>query len=89
MISSVLKELGISEKHQGNSTGNNWFGSGQTFDSYSPVDGEKIGTTSSLNIEEYENCIQQAEKAFVQFQHLNEEKWFVNWAMPCAKKRVH
>ena len=67
MISSVLKELGISEKHQGNSTGNNWFGSGQTFDSYSPVDGEKIGTTSSLNIEEYENCIQQAEKAFVQF----------------------
>ena len=67
MISAILKELGISENHKGNSTGTKWFGSGKSFDSYSPVDGKKIGTTSSLSIEEYENCIQQAEKAFVEF----------------------
>ena len=67
MISAILKELGISENHQGNSTGSKWFGSGKSFDSYSPVDGKKIGATSSLSIEEYENCIQQAEKAFVEF----------------------
>ena len=67
MISAILKELGISENHQGNSTGSKWFGSGKSFDSYSPVDGKKIGTTTSLSIEEYENCIQQAEKAFVEF----------------------
>lgn len=67
MISSVLKALDISAKHEGNSTGKSWFGSGASFDAYSPVDGKKIGTTTSLTIEEYENCIQQAENAFVQF----------------------
>ena len=67
MISSVLKALDISAKHEGNSTGKSWFGSGESFDAYSPVDGKKIGTTTSLTIEEYENCIQQAENAFVQF----------------------
>ncbi|MGB2086876.1 MAG: aldehyde dehydrogenase family protein [Flavobacteriaceae bacterium] len=70
MISAALKELGISENHQGNSTGQNWFGKGNAFNSFSPVDGKKIGSTTALSIEEYEQCITQAEHAFEAFRKI-------------------
>lgn len=70
MITSVLNQLGITTKHLGNSSGLNWFGNGENFSSFSPVDGQEIGETTSLTIDEYEHCITQAEDAFEQFRRI-------------------
>ena len=70
MIATVLKQLGITTEHLGNSTGSNWFGTGEAFASFSPVDGHKIGETTSLSIDQYERCITQAEDAFEQFRQI-------------------
>ena len=70
MITSVLKQLGITTEHLGNSTGSNWFGTGEAFASFSPVDGQKIGETTSLTVDEYEDCITQAEDAFEEFRKI-------------------
>ena len=70
MIATALKTLGITEDTLGNSTGNQWFGSGATFTSFSPVDGGKIGQTCSLTVEEYDRCMTTAENAFLEFRKI-------------------
>jgi aldehyde dehydrogenase (NAD+) len=63
---SIFKDLpGISEKNHGVSTGTRWIkGDGGSIDSYSPVDGKLIGSVTKAGRKNYDEVIQQAEKAF-------------------------
>jgi aldehyde dehydrogenase (NAD+) len=54
-----LQTLGIEATNQGVSTGVNWLNSqGSLIDSYSPVDGRKIGATKTTDINAYNQVIQ-------------------------------
>lgn len=60
-----LKTLGIQEHNSGVSTGLTWLtSSGEKIESFSPVDGKKIGTVTAADKESYEKVMQQAEAAF-------------------------
>ena len=59
-----LKELGLEAKNAGTSTGIQSSDSGTYIDSYSPVDGQLIGSASQTTEEEYEKVIQTAQEAF-------------------------
>ena len=44
-MKNILSDLGLDKNHAGTATGLNWLNSGKkSFNSYSPVDGEKIGS---------------------------------------------
>jgi len=67
-MQEVLQHLGISTKNSGASTGSQWAeGNGKTITSFSPVDGKKIAEVSSCTNEAYEQIIDSAEKAFLQW----------------------
>lgn len=60
-----LKKLGLKTRNQGTWTGlNDITGSRRYIDSYSPVDGEFIGSVSITTREQYEQVIQSATDAF-------------------------
>ncbi|MBL7725572.1 MAG: aldehyde dehydrogenase family protein [Chitinophagaceae bacterium] len=60
-----LKALGIEQTNKGISTGTQWINSsGATIDSFSPVDGKKIGSVIAADTESYETVIRKAEEAF-------------------------
>lgn len=59
-----LKELGLDAKNAGTSTGANTLDSGKYIDSYSPVDGQLIGSVSETTTEEYEQVMKTAQEAF-------------------------
>ena len=60
-----LKKLGLKTKNQGAWTGlNDISGSRRYLDSYSPVNGEFIGSVSITTREQYDQVIQAAELAF-------------------------
>ena len=60
-----LKTLKIEEKNKGVSTGTNWINStGETIDSFSPVDGKKIASVTATDKESYEAVVKKAEEAF-------------------------
>lgn len=60
-----LKALGIEQTNKGISTGTQWINSsGATIDSFSPVDGKKIGSVLAADKESYEAVINKAEEAF-------------------------
>jgi aldehyde dehydrogenase (NAD+) len=60
-----LKTLQISSSNQGVSTGTEWITSqGGYLDSFSPVDGKKIGSVTMTDKESYETVIRKAEEAF-------------------------
>ena len=42
-MTEALQKLGVKAINEGTSTGNQWFSNGETFESYSPVDGQLIG----------------------------------------------
>ncbi|MBT8253725.1 MAG: aldehyde dehydrogenase family protein [Flavobacteriaceae bacterium] len=60
----ALKKLGVQTINDGTSTGDNWFGNGDIIKSYSPVDGQLIGSVRSTTKEDYERVIQTATEAF-------------------------
>ncbi len=63
-----LKTLNIDPLSKGVSTGSNWLTStGETIDSFSPVDGEKIGSVISADKNSYEAVINKAEEAFLEW----------------------
>ncbi len=71
-----LKALGIEATNNGVSTGTGWIRSkGETIDSFSPVDGKKIGSVITADKESYEAVIKKAEEAFT------------TWRMMPAPKR--
>lgn len=60
-----LKTLGIQSTNKGVSTGTQWISStGETIDSFSPVDGKKIGSVVAADKNAYETVITKAEEAF-------------------------
>jgi len=60
-----LKDLGIGTTNQGVSTGVQWIGStGETINSFSPVDGKCIGNVTAADKKSYETVISKAEEAF-------------------------
>ncbi|MCH2232729.1 MAG: aldehyde dehydrogenase family protein [Crocinitomicaceae bacterium] len=64
-IQEVLKQLGIEANNNGASTGANWFPTtGEKIDSYSPVDGQLIGSVNAATEADYENCIVKGQEAF-------------------------
>ena len=66
-IENALNKLGILELNKGTSTGNNWFPGTDTIASYSPVDGNLIGSVTTTSKEEYEQVIETAQTAFNQW----------------------
>jgi len=60
-----LEILKVGAQNKGVSTGVEWLNSkGQTIDSFSPVDGKKIGSVTGADKEAYEVVIKKAEEAF-------------------------
>ena len=65
-IKNILTDLGISENNSGVMIGGRGFGSGVKINSYSPTDGEIIGSVTSATKEDYEEAIKAASGAFVE-----------------------
>tara|TARA_B100000902_G_scaffold357273_1_gene371615 strand:+ start:3765 stop:5294 length:1530 start_codon:yes stop_codon:yes gene_type:complete len=63
-IQKTLSSLGIQEVNPGTSTGARSFSSGPTIKSYSPVNGDLIGSVTQTTKEEYEKVIGCATLAF-------------------------
>jgi aldehyde dehydrogenase (NAD+) len=64
-IAEVLKTLGISGQNYGASTGLKHIqATGPKIDSFSPVNGELIGSVNTATAQDYEHVIATAEKAF-------------------------
>ncbi len=62
---SLLSSLGISDENSGVSTGNSWLnGQGESWKSFSPVDGALIATVRGANEAEYNTVVEKAEAAF-------------------------
>lgn len=64
-IAQTLENLGIKELNFGASTGlESWKTNGEIIASYSPVDGNLIGSVTAATAEDYEKIIKKAEEAF-------------------------
>jgi aldehyde dehydrogenase (NAD+) len=69
-----LQELKIQKENQGSSTGAKWIQSkGETIQSFSPVDNQLIGAVVTTDAAAYEQVIQTAEAAFIEWR---------NWPAP-------
>ena len=65
MNTSFLKKLDLHKKNEGTWTGLKSFKSASYIESYSPVDGELIGSVSITSGKDYEKVIKTAQKAFL------------------------
>ncbi len=63
-IKEALKKLGVKDINEGSSTGMNWFSNGDLIQSYSPVDGQLIGSVKTTTESDYQKVIESAEEAF-------------------------
>ena len=64
-MKDFLKDLGLYERNEGTSTGQNWIASsGTVIKSFSPVDGKKIGEVKGSSSDNYETVVSQAQNAF-------------------------
>ena len=63
-IETSLLALGIKKNNPGTSTGKNFFANGEDLHSYSPVDGQLIGTVKTTSAADYEKVIATAEEAY-------------------------
>ncbi len=62
---AFLKELGITATNNGVSTGQTWIKSkGETIVSFSPVDGNKIGSVTGADKKSYDAVVAKAQQAF-------------------------
>ena len=68
-IKKVLKQLGIKEGvNNGASTGENWLETkGEVYDSFTPVDGSKIGQVRLASVEDYNQVVKTARKGFLEW----------------------
>ncbi|WP_298716970.1 aldehyde dehydrogenase family protein, partial [Chitinophaga sp.] len=63
-----LQETGIMARQSGVGTGTKWLaGEGSDIESFSPVDGKRIASVTAATSGEYEQLIQSAEAAFLQW----------------------
>ncbi len=63
-IQKALQALGIKEINEGTSTGSKFFASGETIDSYSPVDGALIAKVKTTSRADYDRVMETATNAF-------------------------
>lgn len=63
-IKRALQELGIQSVNDGTSTGSHWFSNGELIHSYSPVDGQLIGSVKTTTQEDYGQIMATALEAF-------------------------
>ncbi|HLV43025.1 MAG TPA: aldehyde dehydrogenase family protein, partial [Brumimicrobium sp.] len=65
-IKEVLSQLGVkNEVNKGASTGKNWIDTkGDVIDSFTPVDGSKIGQVKLASVEDYNKAVDVATSAF-------------------------
>ncbi len=64
-IGEMLKRLGISDLNQGVTTGTQWYDTqGPVTESVTPVDGSVIAKVKNATLEDYEEVVKQAQKAF-------------------------
>jgi aldehyde dehydrogenase (NAD+) len=67
-MQDILNQLGIQPVNGGASTGKQWIKTaGKKIVSYSPVDGKNIATVTACDDEGYENVLNQAQKAFLEW----------------------
>src|SRR5690554_190478 len=68
-INKVLSQLGVkNEVNRGASTGKNWIDTkGEVIDSHTPVDGSKIGQVQLASVEDYNEAVEVASKAFYEW----------------------
>lgn len=69
-ILDALHKLGVRAKNNGTSTGTYSEGHGESIKSYSPVDGELIGTVTATTREEYDHVIDRAQDTFKQWRNV-------------------
>jgi aldehyde dehydrogenase (NAD+) len=67
-ITSVLRDLGITEENNGTSTGLNSTGDGENISSYSPADGTHIAKVTTTTRAEYDHVVKTAAAAFKEWQ---------------------
>ena len=63
-IADALQKLGVKSNNHGSSTGAKTMGGGSIISSYSPVDGQLIGSLTSTTKEEYEQVVATAQGVF-------------------------
>lgn len=63
-LNSILDALDIKQQNYGTSTGLKWTNSTKIIDSFSPVDGKKIGSVSVTTKDDFEKIINTASSAF-------------------------
>ncbi len=63
-IQDALTQLGVKDLNAGTSTGSDFFGHGDVFESFSPVDGKVIGKISSTTAEDYAKVMDATQVAF-------------------------
>ena len=63
-IKAALVELDINPKNSGTSSGTKWMSSGKDIESYSPVDGTKIGTVTTTTTDEFDKVMIASTSAF-------------------------
>ena len=63
-IKAALVELDINPKNSGTSSGTKWMSSGKDIESYSPVDGAKIGTVTTTTTDEFDKVMIASTSAF-------------------------
>ncbi len=69
-IKEILAQLDIAPKELGCSTGKKWFGNGTEIEASTPVDGSGLGVVTGASVENYENVLQTAEDAFIEFRKI-------------------
>jgi aldehyde dehydrogenase (NAD+) len=67
-MDKVLAQLGIKQINEGAATGAKWLkAGGEKIDSFSPVDGSKIASVTSVTRKTYDKVIDQAQTAFAEW----------------------
>lgn len=70
MNTSFLRKLGLKKKNDGTFSGLKSTNSGEYIESYSPVDGSLIGSTSVTTKKEYEKIVKTAQKGAVKWRNI-------------------
>lgn len=63
-IKEALEQLNVSAVNEGTSTGSTWFSNGEIIESYSPVDGQLIGSVKTTTRKDYDKVLDTATSAF-------------------------
>ncbi len=67
-MDKVLSKLGIEKINEGASTGTKWLkAGGEIIESYSPVDGKKIASVTSVTRKTYDDVVTKAQSAFAEW----------------------